>query len=103
MTDIEKLKKQREEEAIAYLQQMEKVNARREKQKVQEDIRRIRAAKLRAKYGFIKSAEIKSAVGKTGKMAKVVGEGLMKFLSAIGEHYEEMEQKEKKMRKKTML
>lgn len=89
MASLEQLKLKRAKEAERYKEVAKRLQLKREKAKVKEDIRNIRAAKLRGKFGF---AKLKPAVPKlmkgTGtflKTAGKIGAGLMDGLKGLDE------------------
>ncbi len=103
MTHIEKLKQIREREAKAYGKYASKIIERQEKSKIKEDIKRIRGAKLRARFGITKES-----VEKTGKFMGGLGSGLKKTVfsmgkvaKALGESANEYQkQQEKRLRRR---
>lgn len=104
MTHLERLKELREKEAKVYKGYAGRIIERQEKFKIKQDIKKIKAAGLRARFGITKER-----VEKTGKFVSGFGKGLGygikkmgKVALALGESskdYYEQREKELKRRK----
>lgn len=98
MVSLEKLKQIRAREAKTYKGYAGKIMERQEKFKIKQDISKIKAANLRARFGI--SSE---RVEKTGKFVRGLGSGLKgaalgtgKLIKALGESAEEYQKLERK-------
>jgi len=98
MVNLDKLKQKREEEAQKLKECNEKITERIEGDKIKEDIKKISAARLRAKLGVTKEKIVgkKKDAGKSLKKAGKIFDGLMKGLFAIGQSANEYYAQEQK-------
>lgn len=99
MVTLEQLKQTRKKEAEGYKKISKRLAVKREKRKVQADIRKIRAAKRRGQFGFdSESMERTDRIMKgTGKVLKGIAKGTGKFMLGVGEAMDK-EMKRKKPR-----
>jgi len=102
MVSLDELKLMREKEAKGYGKYADKISENLQKSKIKTDIKKIRAARLRAKFGLTSGK-----VEKAGKVMVSVGSGFKKTLfgagkviRALGESAEEYHKLEKKRRRK---
>lgn len=102
MVSLEELKRIREEEFRAFEKYGSKVIERHKKSKIKADIKKIRAAKLRARFGITREG-----VEKTGKVMKGLGSGMkgamsgiLKIGRALGESAGEYQKRQDKMFKR---
>ena len=106
MTSLEKLKQRRAKEAKTYGKYASKIMITQEKLVIRKDIKRIKAAKLRARFGMTKgdvdkfgkrTEEIVSGFG-SGFKKLAIGTG--KVVKALGETVNEMHEQQEKQKKK---
>lgn len=79
MVSLEELKQTREKEAKEYGKYYNRIIENQVKSKIKEDIKKIRAAKLRARFGITNEK-----LEKTGKFVKGFGSGLGSGLKKMG-------------------
>lgn len=102
MVSLEELKQTREREAKTYKGYADKIMERQEKFKIKQDIGKIKAAKLRARFG-ISSERIEKTGKFMGSLGSGLGSGLKgaalgtgKLIKALGESAEEYQKLERK-------
>lgn len=110
MPTLEELEKQRKKEADKLKKINSKMEERRKKSKIKEDIRNIKAARLRGQFGFDSpeykktakemGASFKGAGRTLGKGLGALGHGIMGIGMAANEYYDVEPRKKRKVKRK---